>query len=151
MKKYGMDIVAKLRTEIIRYQSKPFLKAAMAVCALTTLADDDYSLSERDQVDTVLRTMEGLHFHDPHKAAEIYEGFIHDLRTEHDVATKVLMGKIARHSGNYKEVRTLLRIAGMIINADGKVTREERAMFGEICYSLCVEPKEIWDKLAAAA
>lgn len=146
-----MEIVEKLRTEIIRYQSKPFLKAAMAVCALATLADDDYSLSERGQVDNVLRTMGDLHFHDPNKAAEIFEYFIHDLRTDHDTAVKVLAGKVARHAGNYKEARTLLRIAGMIINADGKVTSEEQAVFGELCDVLGVDPDEVWDKLAAAA
>ncbi len=146
-----MDIVEKLRTEIIRYQSKPFLKAAMAVCALASLADDDYSLSERGQVDIVLRTMDGLHFHDPNKAAQIFEEFIHDLRTDHDKTAKVLAGKVARHAGNYKEARTLLRIAGMIINADGKVTSEERAVFDELCDVLGVDPDEVWDKLGATA
>ena len=146
-----MDIVEKLRTEIIRYQSKPFLKAAMAVCALAALADDDYSLPERGQVDIVLQTMGSLKFHDPYKAAEIFEGFIHHLRIDHDTAEKILAGKVARHAGNYKEARTLLRVAGMIINADGKVTPEERAVFGELCDVLNVDPNEVWDKLAAAA
>ena len=146
-----MDIVEKLRTEIIRYQSKPFLKAAMAVCALAALADDDYSFSERGQVDTVLETMGNLKFHDPHKAATIFEGFIYHLRTDHDAAAKVLAAKVARHAGNYKEARTLLRIAGMIINADGMVTSEERAVFDELCDVLGVDPDEVWDKLGATA
>lgn len=146
-----MDIIEKLRTEITIYQGKPFLKAAMAVCALATLADDDYSLSERGQVDNVLRTMDGLQYHDPKKAAEIFERFIHDLRTDHDRAAKVLANKVARHAGNYKEARTLLRIAGMIMNADEEVTSEERAVFGELCDVLGVDPKEVWDKLATAA
>ena len=138
-----MDIVEKLRTEFLRYQSKPFLKAAMAICALAALANDDYSLSERGQVDTILQTMSSLNLHDPHKAAEIFEDFIYHLRTDHDTAAEVLVGKVARHAGNYKEARTLLRIAGMIINADGKVTSEERAVFGELCDVLGVDPNEV--------
>jgi tellurite resistance protein TerB len=146
-----MNIIEKLQTEIIRYQSKPFLKAAMAVCALTALADDDYSLSERAQVDTVLQTMSNLNYHDPHKAAETFEEFVHYLRTDHGKASEVLVGKIVRFAGNYKEARTLLRIAGMIINADGKVTEEEQGAFDELCGVIGVDPYEVWDKLSAAA
>ncbi len=41
------SLLGKLVTEVRRYRNKDFLKAAMAVCALSANADDEVSLSER--------------------------------------------------------------------------------------------------------
>ncbi len=95
-----MNIVAKLRTDTARYWDKPFLKAAMAVSALTSLADGEVSLSERYRVDAVLDAMDRLRVHNPHKAVEIMDGYIEALRTEPERAEEVLQGKISRYAGD---------------------------------------------------
>jgi len=143
-----MSILEKLRSDTARHWDKPFLKASMAVCALTTLADGEISLTERYRVDAILETMDRLKVHNPHKAVEVLNEYIADLRTEPEKAEEVLQGKIARHAGDYKSARTLLRIAYLIIAADDDITADERAAFDKICATLNVDPDEVWKKMS---
>ncbi len=142
-----MSILEKLRTDTARYWDKPFLKAAMAVCALTTLADGEVSLSERYRVDAILNAMERLRVHNPHKAVDIMNNYIEDLRTEPERTKEVLQGKISRCAGDFKSARTLLRIAYLVVSADDDVIEAEREAFDQICMTLSVNPDEIWVKM----
>lgn len=142
-----MSIVEKLRSDTARYWDKPFLKAAMAVSALTALADGEISLSERYRIDAILNAMDRLRVHNPHKAVDIMNDYIEALQTEPERAEEVLRGKIARYKGNYKSARTLLRIAYLVISADDNVTTSERDTFDRICLTLNVNPAEIWEKM----
>ena len=45
------NLFEKLVVEVRRYQNKEFLKAAMAVCALSAYADDEVSFAERYSID----------------------------------------------------------------------------------------------------
>ena len=142
-----MSILEKLRTDTARYWDKPFLKAAMAVCALTTLADGEVSLSERYRVDAILNAMDRLRVHNPHKAVDIMNDYIEDLRAEPEKAKEVLQGKISRCAGDFKSARTLLRIAYLVVSADDDVIEAEREAFDQICITLSVNPDEIWVKM----
>ena len=142
-----MSIIEKLRTDTARYWDKPFLKSAMAVCALATLADGEVSLSERYRVDAILNAVERLRVHNPHKAIDIMNDYIEALRTEPEKAIDVLQGKISRYAGDYKSARTLLRIAYLVISSDDEVVRSEREAFDQICATLNVDPDEIWEKM----
>jgi tellurite resistance protein TerB len=143
-----MILIEKLKTEVERYQNKNFLKAAMAVCALTALSEGKVSLSGRYRIDAIVETMERLRIYDPHKAVEILDDFLADLRSDHDRAAIVLEQKVARYAGDYKSARTLLRIAYLVITADGAIPPGRMQSFNEISLSLGVEPTEIWRKLA---
>lgn len=142
-----MNIIGKLRTDTAHYWDKPFLKAAMAVCALTTHADGEVSLIERYRVDAILDAMDRLRVHNPHKAVDIMNDYIEGLRTEPERTIEVLQGKISRYASNYKSARTLLRIAYLVISADEEVVKSEREAFDQICIALNISPDEIWDKM----
>ncbi|MDA1098635.1 MAG: TerB family tellurite resistance protein [Proteobacteria bacterium] len=143
-----MNILEKLRVETARYGDEPFLKAAMAVCALTILADGTVGLSERYQVDAILGAMDRLRVHNPHKAVDILDDYIEALRTEPEKAQDVLQGKILRYAGDFKSARTLLRIAYLVISADDDVVEAERRAFDQICLALTVNADEIWAKMS---
>ncbi len=49
-------LLDKLGAEVSRYQDKDFLKATMAVCALTAMADDEVKLEERCSINLAIRT-----------------------------------------------------------------------------------------------
>jgi tellurite resistance protein TerB len=144
----AMSLMEKLKTEVERYQNKGFLKAAMAVCALTALADGRVSLSGRYRIDALIETMESLRIYDPHKAIAIFDDFLDDLKGDHDRAAAVLEQKIGRYARDYKSARTLLRIAYLVLTADGAISQQRMLVFNEICLSLSVDPKEIWEKMA---
>src|SRR5260370_32561634 len=145
-----MNLLDKLKTEVERYQNKPFLKAAMAVCALTALADGRVSLSGRYRIDAIIETMERLRIYDPHKAVAILDEFLDELRSDRERAAAVLEQKIGRYAADYKSARTLLRIAYLVLTADGAISPAKMSAFGAISMSVGVEPKEIWRKRAGA-
>ena len=145
-----MNFLDKLKSDTAHYWDKPFLKASMAVCAMTALADGEVSLSERYRVDAILGAMERLQVHNPEKAVEILDDYINALRTERETAESVLKGKVAKFSDDYKSARTLLRIAYLVVTADGEAAVPERAVFDQICATLNVAPGEIWKKMDEA-
>jgi tellurite resistance protein TerB len=145
-----VNILEKLRTETARHWDKRFLKAAMAVSALTILADGEVSLSERYRIDAILQAMDRLRVHNPHKAVDIMNDYIEALRSEPGKAQDVLQKKILPYAGDFKSARTLLRIAYLVISADDDVTESERVAFDQICLTLGIDPAEIWAKMSAS-
>ncbi len=146
-----MNIIGKLRTDTAHYWDKPFLKAAMAVCALTAHADGEVSLIERYRVYAFLVALDRLRIQNPHKAVDFMNDYIEGLRTEPERTVEVLQGKISRYAGDYKSARTLLRIAYLVISADEEVVKSEREAFDQICITLNISPDEIWEKMSQSS
>ena len=141
MRRFLLD---KLASEVQRFNDREFLEAAMAVCAFSAIADDEFKLSEQYQVDHVLSTEPALMELDAKKASNTLHTYIHDLRTNRASKSKVLDKKIRRRSGNYKRARTLMRVAYLVITADDEIHEKEREEFWRLCRLLDLEPHHVW-------
>jgi tellurite resistance protein TerB len=130
----------KLRSELERYRNKDFLKAVLAVCALTSCADPTTSLATRYRVETVLDRLDTVCHYGRDKASAILDEYTDALQNDFDRAADILHGKVRRFAGDYKRLRTLLRVAYMIIVADGTITPAEQAEFDRLCRVLSIEP-----------
>ena len=56
-----------------------------------------------------------------------------------------ILGKdvqVRRVRGNHKRARTLMRVAYLVIAADGEVNHKERAVLWRICDILNLDPRE---------
>ena len=84
------------------------------------------------------------------QTGRLLDDFLDDLRSDRERAASVLEQKIGRYAADYKSARTLLRIAYLVLTADGAISPAKTSAFNEICLSLGVEPKEIWEKLAGS-
>ena len=137
-----MDFVIgdKLRGELERYRNKEFIKAVLAVCALTSCADPTTSLATRFRVETVLDRLDTVCHFGRAKAAAILDEYTDALQGDLDRSAAILHGKVRRFAGDYKRLRTLLRVAYMIIVADGTITPAEQAEFDRLCGVLSIEP-----------
>ena len=138
------NLLDKLVGEVLRYQSKDFLKASMAVCALAASADDEVSLSEHYQIDRVLETEPALQNLDRRKAVDTLYDYIHALRTYGEDSKRILYNKVKRMAGDHKRARTLMRVAYLIIAADGEIRDAERDEFAQLCRLLDLEPAQVW-------
>ncbi len=143
------SILSKLNGELQRYQNKGFLKAAMAVCALTANADNEVNLSERYQIDEAISNEPALRQFNITKATNILDEYIWSLRHEDDAAKRILYNKIRRMAGDYKRSRTLMRVAYLVITADHDVKEEEMLEFQRICELLDLRSDEVWRDAAA--
>ncbi len=74
----GVDrsILDKLVAEVRQSHNRDFLKAAMAVCALAAVADDEVKLSEHYRVDHVLAMDPALMVLDTEKAIDTLYAYI---------------------------------------------------------------------------
>ncbi len=137
-------LLDKLETEVSRYQDKDFLKAAMAVCALAAMADDEVKIEERCCINLAIRTEPALQAFDVDKASAILDDYIEGLERDGDAAKQVLSEKVRRVSSDHKRARTIMRVAYLIITSDYDVDERELAEFRRLCGLLELEPDEIW-------
>ena len=142
-------LLDKLTQEVKRYENRDFLKAAMAVCALTAAADNEISLSEHHRIGYALAMVPALRVLDAEKAIDILYEYIYALRTEGSAVAEILRNKVKRMSGDHKRARTLMRVCYMVITADGKIEDVERAEFNRLCRLLELEPEQVWKDLAS--
>ena len=139
------DLRAKLKDELDRYRNRDFLKAMMAVCALTALADGDFNISEKYEVERIIDTTDVLRVFDSKKVVGIFDDYVHAIRNEDPARVlKVLNNKIARFALDYKGSRSLLRAAYLVMAADGEITGQELAEFNRIALLLEHHPETFW-------
>ena len=86
--------VSLFARDVSGIRDKDFLKAAMAACALTILADGDSALSERFAIDDLLARMERLQLYDPQKAIAILDDFVYRLRSDEAKSRHILLATI---------------------------------------------------------
>src|SRR5664279_1573265 len=110
----GVSFSEKLRLEFERYRNKDFVKAVLAVCSLTACADPTTSPATRHRVESILHRLDRLGCIDRVQADLILKAFVLAIEQDMDRASAILHNKIARFAGDYKKLRTLLRIAYII-------------------------------------
>jgi tellurite resistance protein TerB len=144
-------ILAKLVSEVRHFHNRDFLKAAMAVCALAAVADDEVKLSEHYRINAILAKEPALLALDSKKAIDTLYVYVNALQTDWSSAAEVLYKKVRRMAGNHKRARTLMRVAYLVIAADGEVNHKEREEFGRICDMLSLDPREVFPEQASSA
>ena len=146
----ALALTEKLRLELERYRNKDFLKAVLAVCALSAHADPKIGLATRYRVDEVLDRLDLIQLFDRAKVNEVLDDYIYGIEQDPPAAAEILHAKIQRLSGDHKKARTLLRIAYLIIIADDLITPAEQAEFNRLCQILAIDPALVTKGLEAA-
>lgn len=146
-----LTLTEKLRREVERYRNKDFLKAVLAVCALSARANPTISLDTRYRIDGILDSLDLIELFDRHKVTDILNDYIYAFEEDRTRAVEVLDAKVRRLAGDHKKSRTLLRIAWLIMMADDRVSPTERAEFDRLCGLLSVQPRIVMEGLPAAA
>lgn len=139
----------KLVHEARHYRNKDFLEAVMAVCALIALADDEFQAIERQRIFQAFASVPALRELDFHQALKLLKAHVEALDRDGPAAKQMLYKKVGRMAGRHKRVRTLMRLAYLIILADEEVHEGELGEFRHICRLLDLEPDRIWQELIA--
>ena len=69
------SLLTNYQRQMERQRNRPFLRAAMATCALAATADGEITFAERIRVDQVLDTLDALKIFDPHDGVELFNEF----------------------------------------------------------------------------
>ncbi len=138
-----MNLLESVQERLHQHRDRKFLKAAMAASALAAYADGTVSLTERYSIDDMLENLERLNLHDPEKAIQILNDYIHALQKDPEPAQAVLIGKLKRIADDREAADLIVQIALAVSYADGHFNYAERMQFAEICETLGVDPKEV--------
>jgi len=102
----ALGLTEKLRLELERYRNKDFLKAVLAVCALSAHADSKIGLATRYRVDDVLDRLDLIQLFDRAKVNEVLDDYIYGIDQDAAAAAEILHAKIQRIAGDHKKART---------------------------------------------
>ncbi len=141
-------LMEKLIGEALHHRNKEFSKAVMAVCALVAIADDEFKVIERQRIFQAFAREPALQVLDFGKALEILDGYMVAIRHDSLAAKAVLYKKVRRMVGKHKRVRTMMRLAYLIIIADEEVHDAELREFRHLCDLLDLEPDQLWRELS---
>jgi tellurite resistance protein TerB len=139
----------KLVSEVQHYRNKDFLKAIMAICALVALADDEFQVVERQRIFQAFSRVPALKELDFNKALEILEAYTYVIGRDDAAAKQVLYKKVRRMAGKHKRVRTMMRLAYLIIMADEEIHDAEMREFRHLCDLLNLQPDQVWHEMSA--
>ena len=137
-----MSLLESVQERLHQHRDRRFLKAAMAASALAAYADGTVSLTERYSIDDLIANLERLNLHNPEKATQIFNDYIHALQDDPEPAQAVLVGKLKRIAKDREAADLIVKIALAVSYADGHFNYAERMQFAEICEALGLDPKE---------
>lgn len=143
------SVMEKLVDEALHYRTKEFSKAVMAVCALVAIADGEFKVIERQRIFQAFAREPALQALDFSKALEILDGYMVAIDQDILSAKAVLYKKVRRVAGQHKRVRTMMRLAYLIIIADEEVHDAEMREFRHLCDLLNLDPDQLWRELSS--
>ena len=133
-------LINQFQAELERRENRPFLRAAMAACALVATADGEVSFSERVRVDQILETLDALKIFDPHEGIDLFnefaDGIFQDAKKGHDEALAAIY-----EGAEDAEARALLiRICLAVSESNGEKALADQVEIVSLCSRLDVDP-----------
>jgi len=114
------------------------------------MADGKLDPRELQTIEQAFAKLPQLRPFDLGKARKIFRGFVAVLREEAPNARTILYRKIQRYEADFKRSRTLLRVAWLVMTADGVDAPAEEREFKRICGLLGQDPRRVRGQLEAS-
>ena len=140
-------LLEKLVIEARHWRNKELLKAVMAVYALAALEEGELPVAARQGLFQAFARTAALRELDLHKALAVLRDYAEALRSDPAGATAVIEGKLRRLAGKHKRARTILRLAGLILTAQGALNAPEQTEFRRLSALLGIAPEQDWEGL----
>jgi tellurite resistance protein TerB len=129
------------QAQLQRHRNRPFLRAAMAACALVSVASGSVSFRHRVHVDRLMDTLDALKVFDPHEGVEQFNQFVDALKADpeagHRHALEVIADEVAHEP---EKARLLGRICLAVSQRDGVIPAAEWREVASLCRCLGVAP-----------
>ena len=127
-------------------QDRPFLEAAIAVCALVAYADKEVSESELREISVSISRQVEFENLDLAIAKALFDQHVSNLQSDFDKTKAVLYSKVCAYNGDRRKALALMRLACRISASDQDVSDEERKIIGHLCAMLDLDQNEVWPK-----
>ena len=121
-------------------QNRPFLKAAMAACALVSMSGGKVDFCDRIRLDQILSTLDRLKMFDPHEGVEIFNDFTQRIRKSSKKGHDHALAAIKAVATDKTTTELIVRLCLAISLSDGKTSTVEQIEIVSICSLLGLDP-----------
>lgn len=130
-----LDAIAASYNEVLeRHRQRPFLRAAMAACAVVATADGVVSLRDRVRVDQVLAALQGLRVFDPHEGVNVFNEFVAAVEDDPVEGRALALAAIRAEADKDRErAEILIRICIAVSRVAGGIPPPQRAEIMQLC------------------
>ncbi len=134
------SLLSDYRKQLDRHRNRPFLRGAMAGCALAAIADGEVTFSERIRVDQILNTLEELKVFDPHEAIDLFNEFSAAILENPQAGRERALEAVRAVTSDPERAELVVRICLAVAEAKGKKTLIDQIEIVMLCSILGVEP-----------
>ncbi len=140
MSGFLVNLTNLYREQMERHRNRPFLRAAMAGCALVSMASGVVTLRERVRVDQVLETLDTLQVYDPHEGVALFNEFVDALdQSAGEGRRRALEAIDAEVAQEPEKAGLLIRICLAVSEVEDGVPIRERERIAALCDHLGVK------------
>jgi len=143
MRRFLASLLDDYHAEMERRRGRPFLRAAMAACALAATADGEVTFAERIRVDQILDTLERLKIFDPHEAVALFNEYASAILAAPRDGRERAHETIADVTGEDPASAALIvRLCLAVAEADGEKSLVEQIEIVMLCSLIGVAPRD---------
>jgi tellurite resistance protein len=138
-----LNIIDSIKALIAKHHQKirqqDFLKAAMAACALLSVADGEVNFAELMARDYVLDHVKQLQLCDPNQAADLFRDYTEALQENYEAEKSKILKLITPYADDAELAPLLLRICLVIAKADEQLKPSEQEIVNQLQQALQIE------------
>ena len=125
------------QAQVRRHRKRPFLRAAMAACALVAVASGGVSLRKRVRLDQILETLDVLQAFDPHEGVDLFNEWVETLRGDPEEGRRLVLEAIDEEVVREPEqAELLIRLCLAVSGHTGAVSSAEGHEILALCRHL---------------
>jgi len=143
MSRFLNHLTKLYQEQVERYRNRPFLKAAMAACALVAVADGKVSFSQRVRVDQILETLDKLKVYDPHEGVDLFNDYVEQILTSPKIGHAKAVEAVQSIADNKETARMLIRLCLAVSETNCKISTVEQVEIVSLCNLLGIDPSEV--------
>ena len=123
--------------------NRPFLKAAMAACAMVSFSDGEVHLCDRIRLDQIMDTLDELKMFDPHEGVDLFNYFTEQIDKSSKKGHEEALAAIEAVAKDKSTAELMIRLCLAISLSDGKTNLVEQIEIVSLCSLLGVDSKSL--------
>jgi tellurite resistance protein TerB len=133
---------SELKTEALKYKNKDFLNAAMAGCALISMADGSVSAEEKQKMIKFIESDAALSVFTTSDVIKAFQDFVGQIEFDKDIGEAKAFQALHKMKSNAEASRLLVRMIIAVASSDGNFDANEKAVASKITKELGISPSE---------
>ncbi|MDB5961217.1 MAG: Tellurite resistance TerB [Massilia sp.] len=133
---------SELKTEALKYKNKDFLNAAMAGCALISMADGSVSSEEKQKMIKFIESNDALSVFTTSDVIKAFQDYVGQLEFDKDIGEAKAYQSLHKMKSNAEASRLLVRMIIAVAASDGDFDAKEQIVAGKIIRELGMSPSE---------